>query len=115
MIKWWNHQHSALLQSYHIEAMGLEMASIPSSDFPWEVFTFFREACGQAADALWYNGSYADAYLDAAKRQEVLKRLETARDKASRAWHLTYDDNNDHSEAIEIWRTIFGSKFPAYG
>lgn len=34
--------------------------------------------------------------------------------KARHAWFQTYGLNNDHATAIEIWRQIFGEKFPHY-
>jgi hypothetical protein len=55
-----------------------------------------------------------DSYLDTIKRQEVVTRLEKPRDKASEAWYATYGEDDDHEKAINIWRQIFGSEFPAY-
>jgi hypothetical protein len=115
MIKWWNHQHSSLLQSYHIEVMALHAFSGKLKDYSWDVFHFFKEASTLASSSLWHDISYADAYLDSEKRKQVVKRLETAKDKTRDAWYLTYGDNDDHEEAIRIWRQIFGDRFPAYG
>lgn len=115
MAKWWNHQHSALLQSYHIEAMALEAFTSTLDDTPWDVFCFFREAADLAASPLSYNGALVDDYLDYKRRAEVAKRLITARDTARSAWHRTHGTNDDHEGAIRLWRQIFGSKFPAYG
>jgi hypothetical protein len=114
MIKWWNHQHSSLLQSYHIEVMGLHAFSGELQDYSWDVFCFFREACSLANSSLWHDISNADAYLDAEKRKQVVKRLETARDKARSAWSSIYGGNTDHEKAIGIWRQVFGDKFPEY-
>lgn len=115
MIKWWNHQHSSFLQSYHIEVLSLNILTGGFSDFPWDIFGFFKKAHGLCSSSHWHRGSYVDAYLDQTTRQEVLKRLETARDKARDAWHATYGDKDDHEKAIEIWQQVFGDKFPAYG
>jgi hypothetical protein len=115
MIKWWNHQHSEYLQSYHIEAMALEIFSNTLSDMPWDVFTFFDKASGLIVSSLWYEGGYVDAYLSDEERQEAKKRLETARDKSRDAWYKTHGNNNDHEGAIKIWSQIFGDKFPNYG
>ncbi len=116
MIKWWNHQHSSLLQSFHVEAMALEVFNYGKlSDYSWDVYMFFDKAHDLAGSYLWHEGAFVDDYLDQKTREEVVKRLKTARDKASDAWYLTYDDKNDHEEAIRIWRQIFGDKFPAYG
>lgn len=115
MIKWWNHQHSEYLQSYHIEAMAFQIFTLKLSDMPWDVFTFFREASTLISSPLWYEGAFVDDYLSNEQRQEAEKRLKTASDKARDAWYDTYGANNDHEGAIAIWRQIFGDKFPAYG
>jgi len=115
MIKWWNHQHSALLESFHIEVMVIEAFQGKLSDYSWEVFQFFDKAIKLASSSLWYEVGYADSYLNTETRKDILDRLETARDKARDAWYLTYKDRNEHEKAIAIWRQIFGDKFPAYG
>jgi hypothetical protein len=115
MIKWWNHQHSNLLQSYHIEVMALETFTYSLADYSWDVFKYFDNACTLATSSLWHDGDFVDDYLDSTTRGEVIKRLETARDKARNAWYLTYGEKKDHEEAIAIWRQIFGSEFPVYG
>ncbi len=115
MIKWWNHQHSSLLQSFHIEVMALRIFSSKLEDYPWDVFQFFDKVVPLASSPLLHAAAYVDAYLDRQTRQQVLNRLKTARDKARAAWHATYGDNDNHQLAINIWRQIFGDKFPAYG
>ncbi len=115
MIKWWNHQHSSLLESYHIEVMVLKGLTGKFSNYPGAIYSFFDKAVDLANSPLWYEESFVDSYLTESKRQEVVKRLETARDKAFEAWHRTYGSNADHKGAIMIWRQIFGGEFPAYG
>jgi hypothetical protein len=116
MIKWWNHQHSSLLQSYHIEVLALKIYDGDTlDDYSWDVFTFFDKAYDLTDSYLYHDDAFVDDYLDYTKRQEVRKRLNTARSTALSAWHLTYGGNNDHAEAIRLWRQIFGNKFPAYG
>jgi hypothetical protein len=115
MVKQWNKEHSDLMESYHIEVLALNICSGELADYSWEVFHFFDEAVKLVQAPLPYEGGNADEYLDYATRQEVLKRLRTAKDRASDAWYLTYNGQSDHERAIEIWRQIFGSKFPAYG
>ncbi len=115
MIKWWNHQHGAYLQSFHIEVIALKVFEGKLSDYSWDIFQYFDKAIKIVESPLWHEGDYIDDYLDYSKREEVLKRFRTARDKAREAWLCTYDENNDHEKAIKLWRQIFGSKFPAYG
>jgi len=114
MIKWWNHQHSEHLQSYHIEAMALQVFTSQLSDMPRDVFKFFEKASELIQSSLWYEGAYVDSYMSSSQRQEAKKRLETARDKSRDAWYKTYK-YDDHGGAITIWRHVFGDKFPAYG
>ena len=115
MIKWWNHQHSSLLQSFHIEVMAMRTFSGALSDYPWEVFQYFEKAAELVKLPLWHEVGLVDDYLDYRKRADAVRRLETARDKARCAWHCTYGDNDNHEMAINSWRQVFGEKFPAYG
>lgn len=115
MIKHWNRIHSDYLQSYHIEALALRVFEVNLDDTPWNVFQFFKLARPLLTDRLWYDTGFADDYLTWSDRQEVLKRFDIATDKCLAAWHKTYNSNDDHKNAIEIWRQIFGGKFPAYG
>src|SRR5262249_50864799 len=107
--------HSNFLESFHIEVMALKILTGNLNDYPWSVFQYLDGAAKLAASSLAYEDAYADDYLDYSKRQEVLKRLETARDKARDAWYLTYNGRTEHEKAIAIWRQIFGDRFPAYG
>ncbi|AUH70624.1 nucleotidyltransferase [Legionella sainthelensi] len=115
MIKHWNKTHGSYLQSYHIEALCLETFYVPMKDLSWEIFTFFDTASKLIDRYLWYEGDVVDNYLNYETRQEVKRRLESARDKASTAWWWTYGNKNNNEEAIKIWRQIFGDKFPRYG
>lgn len=115
MIKEWNKNHSDLMESYHIEVLALQVCSGTLSDYSWDVFTFFDRAAKLVQGPLAYDGGYADDYLDYATRREVLNRLNTAVDRGRAAWHLTYGSNSDHRGAIDIWRQVFGDRFPAYG
>jgi len=115
MIKWWNHQHSSFLQSFHIEVMALNIFNGELADYPWNIFQYFDKAAELTSSSLWYELGYADGYLNSETRKLAVERLKTARDKARNAWYLTYNGRDKHKEAIEIWRQIFGDKFPAYG
>ncbi|MCY1458839.1 hypothetical protein D9M71_762540 [compost metagenome] len=84
-------------------------------DTSWNIFQFFDKARPLLTGSLWHDLGFADDYLKSLDRQEVLKRFDTAIDKSRSAWHKTYGDNNDQKGAIEIWKQIFGDKFPAYG
>jgi hypothetical protein len=115
MIKEWNRVHSALMTSYHIEVIALQAFATGAPDYPWAIYKFFEEAAKLARHPVYYEDGQADDYLDSSARREVVSRLETARDKAGRAWYLTYNGRDQHQDAIDIWRDIFGGRFPAYG
>ena len=115
MVKHWNRIHSEYLQSYHIEALALRVFDSNLDDTPWNIFHFFEKARPLLTSKLLYDTGYVDDYLTYSDRQEILKRFDTAIEKSRSAWHRTYVPNNDHGSAIEIWKQVFGSKFPAYG
>lgn len=115
MIKWWNHQHSSYLQSFHIEVLALNILSGSFSNYPWQIFRFFDKAAEIVQAPLYHYVGNVDSYFDWKRRQEAVKRLNTAKDKSRSAWNLTYGDNDDHEGAIKIWRQIFGNEFPQYG
>jgi len=115
MIKWWNHQHSSYLQSYHIEVMSLHTFSSTLSEYPWNVYQFFNSACTLILGNLWHRYGNVDGYLTPTARAEALTRLKVAKKKALDAWWATCPPNSDHEKAIGLWRQIFGDKFPPYG
>jgi hypothetical protein len=119
MLKWWNHQHSGLMKSYHIEVLALKIFTGKTfSNFPWDVFTFFDQASTLTESLLFDDdGNTVDEYLylKADKRTEILKRLTTAKDKTRDVWYATYDNRGEHARALGIWRQVFGDKFPTYG
>lgn len=113
MMKWWNVNHSDLLESYHIEVMALEILTGKFSNYPWDVYQFFDKAKSLAASSLWHGIDFVDDYLDFDKRREVIKRLTTASEIASEAWYLGLKEDNQG--AIGKWRQLFSGAFPAYG
>jgi len=117
MLKWWNKQHSDLLNSYHIEVIALHSVFAKFDSYPWDMFYLFNRAYDLVQNRLWHDVGYADAYLhsNSNRRSEILKRLSTARSLARTAWYETHGARSNHAEAIRIWRKIFGEKFPPYG
>ncbi len=115
MIKWWNKQHSSYLQSYHIEVLALAILTGSLDDYSWNVYKFFNGAHTKVQSSLQHEEVFVDNYLNLNDRQEAIKRLSSAKDKALTAWAATYDKNDDHKTAIKLWRQIFGEEFPAYG
>lgn len=115
MIKHWNKGHSDYLQSYHIEVLAQEVFSGPLNDITWHIHKFFEDAITLLQKPYWYGFGFADEYLTANDRQEVLKRFNTAYDLSLTAWYHTYNGRNEHAQAIAVWQKIFGDKFPSYG
>jgi hypothetical protein len=115
MIKHWNRIHGDYLTSYHIEVLALNIFFTALDDLPWHIHQFFDSAKDLVKSLLWYEVSFADAYLTTTAREEAVKRLETATSRSLTAWHATYGSNNDHEAAIKTWKQIFGDKFPLYG
>jgi hypothetical protein len=118
MIKQWNRAHSALLRSFHLETLALQvLTNVKISDLPSAarfVFDKGREACKYVVkDPAGYSGDVG-AYLDTAeKTAEVAKRFETAYLQAVEAERLAAA--NQVPQAFAKWRTIFGDSFPAFG
>ncbi len=118
MVKQWNRAHSALLRSFHLEALTLQILNnVTISDLPSAtrfVFDKAREACKYVVgDPAGYSGDIG-AYLDTAeKTAEVVKRFETAYTQAAEAERLAA--TNQVPQAFAKWRTIFGDSFPAFG
>ena len=85
MIKWWNKQHSDYMESgIHIEVIGLYALTGFFDSFSWNVYKYFETAARVAQSPLWHELSFADQYLidRPSWRPEVVKRLESVRDKA---------------------------------
>jgi Second Messenger Oligonucleotide or Dinucleotide Synthetase domain len=115
MVKWWNQNHSAMLQSFHMEVIALNAFTSPMTDLPWNVLSYFQKAVALAASSLSYDGANVDDYLTPLARWDVVRRLTKAHAIARDAWYATYGGNNDHGYAIERWRVLFGDEFPTYG
>jgi hypothetical protein len=121
MMKWWNHVNNGYLESYHIEVLAVqELASF--TEWSWNVYQFIEKMHTSISTCilspcLLYDGSYADKYLKSADRTEVSNRLNGAKGNALSAWYATTASNPNKSEetAINLWRKVFGDKFPIYG
>jgi len=118
MIKQWNRAHSALLRSFHLETLVVQiLTNVNISDMPSAaryVFDKAREATRYVvSDPAGYSGDIA-AYLDTTEKiSEVVKRFETAYTQAAEAERLAA--SNQIQQAFAKWRTVFGDPFPAYG
>lgn len=116
MVKWWNKAHSDYMQSYHIEVVALYAWTYPIDDIGWALTLWFDKAMELVQYPLLHDRGVVDSYLNYNSRQELLKRIATAKITASAAWYATHDRNDDHKTAILKWHQLFGgSPFPEYG
>lgn len=113
MVKDWNRRQPVRLQSYHIEVIALQMHS-DFDDYNWAVYQWFETA----QEHVWvctYDGQDIVDYLQTGQFTLVREQLKAAESIASDAWHLTYGERDDHKEAIRLWRSLFGQRFPTHG
>lgn len=117
MLKAWNKTHSALLRSFSLEVLTLQiLANVTISDYPSGVRYVFDKARTQVRSPVYdpagYGGNVA-SYLDSYQKiNEVVNRLETAYARAVDAEEL--DRRGRVEQAFGKWRMIFSDYFPAY-
>lgn len=118
MLKAWNRSTSSFLRSFHLETMGLQILNnVTISDFPSGaryVFDKGREyVTKKNPDPAGY-GDDVGAYLNTEdKVKDAVSRFETAYTRAIKAEDLA---RRGHvSDAVNMWRMVFGDYFPAYG
>ncbi len=115
MMKAWNKTNGALLTSFHLECLLLQILKGQSiTDFPSAVQYAFDKARRFFRYPILFN-SNVGAYLNTQKKRDaVLSRLETAYTRAKKAQELASQGNIQ--EAFTNWQYIFGDNyFPAFG
>lgn len=115
MVKWWNKKHGDYLQSYHIEVLALQSLSPTFTNYAWELYLFFDEAVKSIERTIsgapnFYKTSFIDTYLNNFEKYEILKRLQTAKDKACQAWYSEIK-LNDFSYSKKLWNQVFNRGF----
>jgi len=120
MLKEWNRVHGAPLQSFHLEVLALKALDTSGfgddDDHTWPLFQFFENATPLVREYLWYDDDFADDYLDAQGRDDLVALFVEMTALARRAWSYTYENEQDEEEAaIRAWKQILGPRFPAYG
>lgn len=118
MLKAWNRSTSSFLRSFHLETMGLQILNnVTISDFPSGaryVFDKGREyVTKKNPDPAGY-GADVGAYLNTEdKVKDAVSRFESAYTRAIKAEDLA--QRGRVSDAVNMWRMVFGDYFPAYG
>ncbi|ABL03217.1 nucleotidyltransferase [Mycobacterium ulcerans] len=111
MLKHWNRRQPVKLQSYHLEVIALKL-STSWDDYSWPIFKWFELAQSEI-HRCWHAGQDVSGYLNYEQRQAITAQLASATNTARSAWLKACTDK--HSEAISLWRNVFGMKFPTYG
>jgi len=118
MVKGWNRNMERYFYSFHLEVLVLQILDrVTISDFPSGIRYFFDKGRSyireKNPDPSGYGGDIG-AYLNTnPKIESAVVRFETAYDRAIRA--EDYNKRGYVTEAIDMWRRIFGQYFPAYG
>lgn len=118
MIKGWNKQNNAVLRSFHLEAGILNvLTNVKISSYSSGVRYFFEKSRASFPYIITDPAGYGDnlaTYLNSSDKQNaVVNLLERSYQKATEAEKLESEGKN--YDAINKWREIFGSYFPAYG
>ncbi len=111
MLKDWNRRQDVKLQSYHLEVIALKL-SMDWSDEPWAIFQWFDDARGMV-DSCWHADQDVSRYLSYDRRVRVKAQLAATTNVARSAWHAGYQ--GDCQQAVTLWKSIFGMRFPSYG
>lgn len=114
MMKDWNRRQAVSIQSYHLEVISLQMNVIDWDDTGWAVYQWFVKA-ETSLQWLWHEGKDVAEYLSFDRALRAKSQITDAKNDAFTAWYKTSSGIDDHHEAIKIWRSIFGNKFPTYG
>jgi hypothetical protein len=111
MLKHWNRRQPVKLQSYHLEVIALKLAT-SWTDHSWPIYQWFQSA-QSATEWCWHAGQDISGYLTWEQANRMNGQLKTAEQIANTAWYRS--EQGEHSEAIPLWRSIFGQTFPMYG
>lgn len=118
MIKCWNRNIDKHFRSFHLEVLTWQILDgVTISNFPSGMRYFFDKGrdliSKKNPDPAGYNddvGFYIDTRT---KIDEAVSRFTTAYNRAIKA--EAYEKDGYIESAINEWRRIFGSNFPAYG
>lgn len=117
MIKDWNRGIGGYFRSFHLEVLAwLIFDNVAISDLPSGVRYFFDKSREKVpyknVDPAGY-GDDVGRYITKSDVPQAVSRLETALGRARKAEE--YANKGRTQDAINEWRKVFGSRFPAYG
>ena len=105
-------------RSFHLEVLAWQILNgITISDYSSGVRYFFDKGRDEIAKKTADPAGYSDDvgfYIDTREKiDEAVSRLTTAYNRAIKA--EAYEKEGKPESAIDEWRKVFGSSFPAYG
>lgn len=111
LAKAWNRAHSKRMQSFHLETVAATAFASIGTNYRVNLQQFFEWAPKwlDVSDPGGQGGSLS-SYLTSTGRQELVRALNAAADRAKRANEA--EAGGDHSEAKRLWRIVLGDDFP---
>jgi hypothetical protein len=118
MIKAWNKSIGKHFHSFHLEVLALQiLEGITISDFPSGARYYFDKGRTLITQKNLDPAGYGDdvgAYINTQEKiQEAARKFQLAYDRSLKA--EGYARRGNIAAAVEMWVTIFGDYFPAYG
>lgn len=115
MLKSWNRANGRPIEpSFLVEVMALDLVDGPFNTFPDEARRFFAAAAA-SIDETWNDpaklGPPVSDEMTASKCASARQALNAAEMAATRAYRA--EKLGNESEAVRIWREVFGDFFPA--
>jgi hypothetical protein len=120
MIKAWNREYTNCLRGFHIECMMINHYKFYLKGYTYDsmINVFFQSLAGYLGNACFdpITGDRVDLYLGneslGNKRETFVNRAKKAAAKSKEA----YEDGEKYpSVAIDEWKELMGTFFPAYG
>lgn len=113
MAKWWNYQNGCYLSSYHIEVMALDTLYNEITDYSWTLQYLFSEMQKKVHINISDGLNSITSSMTTSQRATFDTKLSNAARRLEEARNLTNQGENER--AIEKYRMVFGTDFPAYG
>ena len=118
MIKCWNKNINYHFGSFHLEVMAQQiLKGVTISDFPSGVRFFLDKGreyvTKKNPDPSGYNDDVGSYLNSQGKIDEAVSRFTTAYNRAVKA--EAFAQEGKIQDAVDEWRKIFGSQFPAFG
>jgi hypothetical protein len=119
LLKYWNNRtHKPRLPSYYFEYLAIKVfENSPKIASTPQAIKYFFDNCPSYIQLPCPDpkqlGANLDSSIDYNTKQKVISAMSQASQLAGNA--IWYETKSSSSEALNAWRTIFGSEFPTYG